>query len=49
MTLSEIVRTRNLKALESFCLQRTHLEVKAIATREGVDLEELEELLQEIS
>lgn len=48
MTLSQIVREKNLKALEQFCLRRTYSQVRQIAIDEGIDLYELEDLLAAI-
>ena len=48
LELPEIVRTRNKRRLEGFCLTRTYPEVISVAKRLGVDLGELEELLAEI-
>jgi len=48
LELPEIVRTRNKRRLEGFCLTRTYQEVISVAERLGVDLGELEELLGEI-
>lgn len=48
MTLAQIVSERNLTALEQFCLSRTYQQVRQRAIEEGVDLDELEELLAAI-
>ena len=48
LELPEIVRTRNKRRLEGFCLTRTYAEVISVAKRLGIDLGELEELLAEI-
>ncbi len=47
-TLARIVRERDLKALEAFCLRRSYREVIEAATAEKIELDELEELLAEI-
>ena len=48
MTLMQIVRDENLKALEHFCKSRTYQQVRQRAIDEGVDLDALEELLGRI-
>lgn len=48
MTLMQIVRDENLKALEHFCQSRTYQQVRQRAIDEGVDLDALEELLGRI-
>ena len=45
MTLRQIVEDKNLRALEFFCQSRTYQQVRQRAIVEGVDLDELEELL----
>lgn len=47
--LKQIVEDRDLKALEAFCLHYDYANIVRIADGEGVDPDELEELLQEIS
>lgn len=47
--LTAIVQSRNLRMLECFCMIRTYKQLIAIATSAGIDLDELEELLYEIS
>jgi hypothetical protein len=49
MTLKQIVAEENLTALEQFFLSRTYAQVRQRAIEEGVDLDELEELLARIS
>jgi hypothetical protein len=49
MDLATIVKERNLPALEAYFLGRTYSQVRADAVRLGVNLEELEELLWDIS
>lgn len=46
--LRQIIEAEDLRALEAFCLQRTHQQVREQAIEEGVDLDELEELLGRI-
>lgn len=48
-TLKQIVEEKDLKALEAFCLHYDYSSIIRIADGEGVDPDELEELLQEIS
>lgn len=47
--LKRIVEAKDTAAMEVFCLGRTYQQVQKYARDGGVDLEELEELLQEIS
>jgi len=47
-TLANIVREKNLKALEHYCLDRTYAQVRQDAIDQDVDLDELEELLASI-
>ena len=47
--LATIVQERNLEMLEAYCLSRTYLQVRTDAAVLGIDLGELEELLEEIS
>ena len=50
MNLSEIVKTKNLIALETYCMRKGKYKfVIQDAKEQGIDLDELEELLQEIS
>lgn len=48
MTLKQIVVDENLRALEQFCLRRTYQQVRQAAIDEGIDLDELEDLLARI-
>ena len=47
--IAQIVLDKDLQALERFCQFRTYRQVIMAAQDEGVDLEQLEELLWEIS
>jgi hypothetical protein len=47
--LSTIVSLHDLRALEDFCLARKYRDVIAQAKAEGIDLDVLEDMLQEIS
>ena len=45
-TLTEIMRSWNLRELEALCLKlRTYAAIRALAVKEGVDLDDLEEML----
>ena len=45
-TLTEIIRSMDLRALEALCLKlRTYAAIRALAVEEGVDLDDLEEML----
>ena len=47
MSLRKIIETRDLMALEAFCQGRTYQEVRNYARDVGIDLDELEGLLEE--
>lgn len=53
-TIAEIVQDHDLKALENFCIRQrnkggTYRDLRKAAEEAGVDLDELEEMLAEIS
>ena len=44
-TLARITRDNDLAKLETFCLSRNYRQVRQAAINEGIELDELEEML----